>query len=145
MLLLFAVAFIAATIWPMASEAYVSYYVVNQPDLFVMVWLTATLGNTLGAITMFELARFSSASISQKKAQQHQRWQRSQYYFKRYGSAILFFAWLPIIGDLLPLVAGAFSINRPAAYVWLTLGKACRYGFIIWGTLSVLQALQTTP
>ena len=139
---LFVVAFIAATIWPMASEAYVSYAIIEQPELFALIWAVATTGNSLGSIFMFELARFSSDWLDQKKALQGRRWQASQQYIQRYGTPILFFAWLPIVGDILPLVAGALNFRRAKVYSWLVLGKAFRYGVIIWGTLSVFQAIQ---
>lgn len=141
---LFVVAFIAATIWPMASEAYVSYLITDQPELVIMIWFVASLGNALGSIAMYELAKWSTAWLEQKKAVIGHRWAKPQAFLQRFGAPILVFAWLPVIGDILPLVAGALSFHRLKVYFWLTLGKAARYGVVIFGTLSVLQAIQST-
>ncbi|MFQ3229853.1 YqaA family protein [Reinekea sp.] len=140
---LFMVAFIAATIWPMASEAYVSYLITDTPSLFVEIWVVASIANTLGSITMYELAKFSTKWLEKKKLRIGHRWVKLQASLQRYGAPILAFAWLPIIGDILPLVAGALNFQRIKVYCWLLLGKAVRYGVVIWGTLSVLQAIQS--
>lgn len=139
MFLLFVVAFIAATVWPMASEAYVSFLIADEPSWFMRVWFVATCGNSLGSIAMFEMAKLSSTWINNKKILHGERWLKSQHYIERYGSPVLFFTWLPIIGDILPLVAGALNFHRVRVYSWLILGKAVRYGVVVWATLSLLE------
>jgi membrane protein YqaA with SNARE-associated domain len=143
MLSLFIVAFIAATIWPMASEAYVSYLITDSPELVAIIWFVASLGNALGSILMYELAKLSTTWLERKKSHLGHQWAKPQVFLQRYGAPILFFAWLPIVGDILPLVAGALRFYRLKVYFWLILGKAVRYGVLIWGTLSVLQVIQS--
>jgi membrane protein YqaA with SNARE-associated domain len=138
---LFFVAFIAATIWPMASEAYFSFTITEQTNHVVWLWLVASVGNGLGSITMFELAGFSSAWVDKKMVSYAHRWQKAHLLMKAHGTPLLFFAWLPIVGDILPLVAGALNLNRGKVYFWLFIGKASRYAALAWGTLAVLRTL----
>jgi membrane protein YqaA with SNARE-associated domain len=50
--------------------------------------------------------------------------------YKKFGVWSLLFAWLPVIGDPLTLVAGALRVNWLTFVVLVTLGKAGRYAFI---------------
>ncbi|MGB1703144.1 MAG: YqaA family protein, partial [Cycloclasticus sp.] len=49
---------------------------------------------------------------------------------QRYGSVALILSWLPVIGDVLCLVAGWLRINFLTSLCFITLGKFARY-FII--------------
>lgn len=134
LLVIFFTAFISATLWPMASEAVVIASVLNQPDQLLMIFSLASLGNTLGAITMYELARWAHGSFLDRMQERASRFTRWQSYLKRYGSVSLAFAWVPIIGDVLPIIAGLGRWSRIGVYAWLLIGKASRYAVILFST-----------
>jgi membrane protein YqaA with SNARE-associated domain len=51
--------------------------------------------------------------------------------YQKWGSPILFFTWIPIIGDPLTVVAGVFKLNLYIFIFWVVLGKAFRYFLVI--------------
>ncbi len=55
-------------------------------------------------------------------------------WLKRYGAATLLLSWMPVIGDLLCLLAGWMRISRDRCS-FLCLGKALRYVLLAWVTL----------
>lgn len=126
--------FVSATLWPLASEALFSFYVQQNSSLLFWLWFVATVGNSLGSILMFELAHHSIDWLEKPKVKQHAKLVRWQLLLKKYGAPILVFAWLPLIGDLLPVAAGLLKLNRVACVIWIFLGKGGRY-LIIGGII----------
>ena len=131
-LVLFGSAFLAATILPFYSEVVLFALLRDGGDPVALV-LTATLGNTLGAVVNWVLGRyllhfqdrrwfyFSSAQI--EKAQ---RW------YQRYGFWSLLLAWMPVGGDALTLIAGIMKIRLWLFLVLVGAGKALRYISVVW-------------
>ena len=128
---LFTVAFLAATILPAGSEALL-LALANQGHALWGLWAVATLGNSLGALVNYWIGRallhFQDRKWFPINAQQRQR---SQAWFQRYGVGALLFAWLPIIGDPLTVIAGMMRVQVGLFVVLVTLGKALRYGFLL--------------
>jgi membrane protein YqaA with SNARE-associated domain len=129
---LFISGFVAATLFPASSEVLLLglFY---QGYLPWLLWLSATLGNTLGSCVNWylgrELLRF-----------QHKRWfpvspdhlLRAQHQFNRYGIWSLLFAWLPVVGDPLTLVAGTLRVRFSLFLALVAAGKAMRYAVLLY-------------
>jgi membrane protein YqaA with SNARE-associated domain len=58
---------------------------------------------------------------------------RSRLWFGRFGLWSLLFAWLPIIGDPLTVLAGVLRVGLPYFLVLVTIGKLARYLMIAAG------------
>lgn len=118
---LFASSFLSATLLPGNSEAVLIGMLlagVSQPWLLV---LTATIGNSLGGGTNVILGRLFPL-------RGHSRWQeKAVSWLRRYGAATLLLSWMPVIGDLLCLLAGWMRISLGPVLFFLCLGKALRY------------------
>ncbi len=136
--LIFASAFAAATLLPFYSEFLVVAELIRLPDQALMIWLVASVGNTLGACLNWVLGRYLLHY-------QDRRWfpfkqeqlGRAQQWFQRYGVWTLLFAWLPVGGDPLTFVAGLMRV-RFALFVVLTfIGKALRY-LVVMGMADIL-------
>ncbi|WP_439100258.1 YqaA family protein [Congregibacter sp.] len=130
-LLLFGSSFLAATILPFYSEIVLVLGLQQGADP-VMLLLTATLGNTLGAVVNWgigkQLLRFQSKRwfyFSEGQIERAQRW------FQHRGVWSLLFAWLPIGGDALTLIAGVMNVRLPTFLVLVAIGKGLRYGFVL--------------
>ena len=124
-LLLFAVSFVAATLWPLGTELLFIGLVRQSGELFFWYWLVATAGNVLGAWLMLMLARWARhAQVVSRRWQPSARTERSLQYW---GTPLLGMAWLPIVGDLLPVAAGWLRMPLAASAFWLTLGKGVRF------------------
>lgn len=126
---LFASSFLSATLLPGNSEVVLVAMLlsgVSQPWLLVLI---ATMGNSLGGLTNVILGRFFPL-------REKSRWQEKAVgWLKRYGAATLLLSWIPVIGDLLCLLAGWMRISWGPVLFFLCLGKALRYVLVAWATL----------
>ena len=126
---LFASSFLSSTLLPGTSEVVLVAMLlsgVSQPWLLVLI---ATMGNSLGGLTNVILGRFFPL-------REKSRWQEKAVgWLKRYGAATLLLSWMPVIGDLLCLLAGWMRISWGPVLFFLCLGKALRYVLLAWVTL----------
>ncbi|CAH3801980.1 Inner membrane protein YqaA, partial [Enterobacter cloacae] len=126
---LFASSLLSSTLLPGNSEVVLVAMLlsgVSQPWLLVLI---ATMGNSLGGLTNVILGRFFPL-------REKSRWQEKAVgWLKRYGAATLLLSWMPVIGDLLCLLAGWMRISWGPVLFFLCLGKALRYVLLAWVTL----------
>lgn len=126
---LFASSFLSSTLLPGNSEVVLVAMLlsgVSQPWLLVLI---ATMGNSLGGLTNVIVGRFFPL-------REKSRWQEKAVgWLKRYGAATLLLSWMPVIGDLLCLLAGWMRISWGPVLFFLCLGKALRYVLLAWVTL----------
>jgi membrane protein YqaA with SNARE-associated domain len=118
---LFAASFVAATLFPLPSEAALFAYLQANPANFALAITVATVGNTLGGMTGYLIGRF----LPQRKINP-----RAEAWIKRFGAPVTFFAWLPVVGDALCVVAGWLRIHWAAALAFMAAGRLLRY-FVI--------------
>ncbi|MBE0439195.1 MAG: DedA family protein [Gammaproteobacteria bacterium] len=124
---LFIAAFLAATILPLSSEIVLTALLVNGFSQALVIF-TATLGNVLGSLSNYGFGYWASLGIIKKwlKMSEHEFVQAEQR-FNKYGLFSLLFAWVPIIGDPLTVMAGVLRINLLWFLLLVTLGKLIRY------------------
>ena len=126
---LFASSFLSATLLPGNSEVVLVAMLLSglsQPWLLVLI---ATMGNSIGGLTNVILGRFFPL-------REKSRWQeKAAGWLKRYGAATLLLSWMPVIGDLLCLLAGWMRISWGPVLFFLCLGKALRYVLVALATL----------
>ena len=113
---LFAASFVAATLFPLPSEAALYAFLKAYPGHSALAVAVATLGNTAGGMTTYLIGRF----LPQKELRQLER-------VKRYGAPALVLAWLPLVGDSLCLAAGWLRMNWIAALGCMAAGRCARY------------------
>ena len=118
LLALFAASFVAATLFPLPSEAALIGYMKMYPGHTELAVAAATLGNTLGGMTSYAVGRL----VPQKKVNG-----KAEAWIKRFGAPVTFFAWLPIIGDALCVAAGWMRIHWAAALGFMAAGRLARY------------------
>lgn len=131
-LVLFGSAFLAATILPFYSEVVLFALLRDGGDPTVLV-IVATLGNTLGAVVNWGLGRYLLHFrdrrwfyFSAGQIEKAQRW------FRHYGFWSLLFAWLPVGGDALTLIAGIMKVRLWLFLVLVGIGKALRYVSVVF-------------
>ena len=135
--LVFLSAIAAATVLPLSSE-FAAIAAIKTAHNPWGIWLIATLGNTLGSVINWALGRYLEKF-------KHRSWfpfndtqlESAQNTFNRYGLWSLLFAWVPIIGDGLTLVAGVMKVKIWVFTLLVATGKAARYAFIILAFLSL--------
>lgn len=125
---LFAVAFIAATIFPAQSEvALVGLLVLGKQSPFVLV-IVATIGNVLGSVTNWLLGRWV-------EHYRHRRWfpvsqqalDGATGWYRRWGRWSLLLSWAPMGGDALTVAAGVLREPLWSFLLLVTIAKTGRY------------------
>jgi len=128
---LFASAFLSATLLPGSSEAALLLVLAagkGDPALLIAV---ATAGNVLGSVVNWLIGRFLAHFRNRRWFPVDQTsYDRAAAWYGRYGLWSLLFAWLPVVGDPLTLVAGVLRVDIRWFVLLVTLGKAARYAFI---------------
>lgn len=120
---LFLASFLAATLLPGGSEAVLFALLKLHPEQAVPAVILATLGNTLGGMTTYGMARLLPvAKLPEKSA-----------VVARHGAPILILAWAPIVGDALCAAAGWLRLPWLPCALWMALGKGLRYGVVMAG------------
>jgi membrane protein YqaA with SNARE-associated domain len=113
---LFGASFVAATLFPLPSEAALLAYLHAYPENVALAVAVATLGNTAGGMTSYLIGRF----IPPKDA-------KHLGFVRRYGSVVLLLAWLPVVGDALCIAAGWLRMRWAIALAFMAAGRLARY------------------
>lgn len=123
---LFLITALAASLIPLASE----FFIVAMPPLgynVYLVGLVATLGGFSGSALNYYIGLKGTDFILGRYIKIDEKtWQRAENFYQRWGQVVLFFSWLPFIGDPLTVVAGALHLNWRNFIFWVMLGKSIR-------------------
>ncbi|QEY24848.1 YqaA family protein [Neisseria animalis] len=118
-------AFTSATLLPGTSEAAFTAFVYRYPEELWTALLCVGIANGLGSMVSYFMGRL----LPDKKRPSA----KTLLYFQRYGIWLLLLAWLPIVGDALPLAAGWLRLDWKKCAVILIVGKLLRYAVIGFG------------
>ncbi|MBN9234409.1 MULTISPECIES: YqaA family protein [Phyllobacteriaceae] len=131
---LFASAFLAATLLPASSElVLVGLLAAGRGDPAGLL-IVATVGNTAGSVVNWAIGRgIEALRGSRWFPVSAENYEQAGRVFRRYGLWTLPFAWLPIIGDALTVVAGAARVGIWRFVALVGIGKAARYAAIVAG------------
>ena len=121
----FVVAFIGATLLPLASEPAVFGLVKLNPDLFWPAVLVATAGNTLGGGVSWWMGLASHKVVD--KYRHSTTHLRALDWLQRIGPKACLLSWLPVIGDPLCAVAGWLKLDFWPCMAYMAIGKFLRY------------------
>jgi membrane protein YqaA with SNARE-associated domain len=128
---LFLIAFISATLIPAATEVFMLAMVGLEYSLLGLL-VVATIGNVLGAIFNYYIGRRGVEFLNTTRfAPKAETIERAQRWFRRWGTPVLFFSWLPFVGDPLTLVAGLMKLPLRPFLAWVTTGRLLRYAAIL--------------
>jgi membrane protein YqaA with SNARE-associated domain len=135
---LFLISFLASTLFPLSSAAFIVLMLSLDYNPWIIL-LVATLGTYLGAILNYYVGKLGNHFLFSKYMKINpSRKKQLEEKFNRYGSPILFFSWLPIVGDPICLVAGVFNIKLSTFSFWVLFGRILRFLFIIGVTLAII-------
>lgn len=124
---LFFTSFLASTIIPLGSEGVVVYMITKGHNI-VSVVVIASIGNYLGACTTYILGYIGRQKALEKYLKINQvEFARAEKLFTKYGSPVLLFTWLPIVGDALAAIGGIFKLNFLLFSIYVFTGKFIRY------------------
>ena len=124
-------AFLSATLLPGSSEALLTAALASDPTLTRAFELAgiAALFNTLGSMTSWAIGRYFPKDPPSSEMLDRVR---------RRGAPALVLAWVPVIGDMIPLAAGWLKIGFWPALFWTAVGKSARYAVLSAALLGLL-------
>ncbi|MEB6338420.1 YqaA family protein [Serratia rhizosphaerae] len=126
---LFGSSFLSATLLPGNSEILLVALLTKSRVAPEWLVLAAALGNTLGGLTNVIIGRLLPALKPQRGLETALRW------LQRFGPAALLLSWLPVVGDLLCVLAGWLRMPWGPVVLFLAIGKALRYVILTMITL----------
>lgn len=132
---LFASAFVSATLAPGGSEAVLAYLVHQARHEPLILLGTATLGNTLGAVTTWLLGWLAAWRYPAERPAADPRRQRAVAAVRRHGVYLLLLSWLPVVGDGFCFAAGWLRLPFWRCLLAMALGKGLRYAAIVYAFL----------
>jgi len=128
---LFVVSFLAATLLPLGSEALLVYETKQNYSLYLL-WIFATVGNTLGSMVNYWLGLKGEAYLEKKGHVSVEKMEKARGFFAKYGGWTLLLSWTPIIGDPLTFIAGVLRYNFKYFALIVFIAKGLRYAIIIF-------------
>ena len=130
---LFAISFLAATILPFSSELTLAGLIATSNYDNLLLLIVASLGNILGSVVNWVLGLYSRNLTTKKWFPfKDKQIENSSKWFSKFGKWSLLFAWVPIIGDPLTLVAGLLRVRFLDFIILVTIGKVSRYLVIFY-------------
>lgn len=127
---LFVSAFISSTLFPGGSEVALIVLSLSHAEERIGLWAVATSGNSLGAMLTWWMGwwvgrRFGPDRLNSLHIQ------KAIARVRRFGAPVLFFSWIPVIGDPLCFAAGWLRIPLFLGLLMLVFGKGVRYAAVI--------------
>lgn len=126
---LFSSSFLSATLLPGNSEVVFAALLVTVETHYLLLLMVAIIGNTLGGLTNVIIGRF----VPEPK--DHARLTLAMKWLQRYGTPALLLSWLPVVGDLLCLLAGWLRMPWWSVTFFMLIGKSLRYIAVMLITL----------
>ncbi|PKT75199.1 hypothetical protein BCM35_01545 [Helicobacter winghamensis] len=128
---LFLVCFLASSLYPLGSEAFVVGFLAFEYAWF-WVWIVATLGNTLGSLTTYGVGYFGDSYCAKHFKNPRFQAMRARIYrykvgIQNYGFLYALLTFLPILGDVFALALGVYRYSFIKVFVFITIGKGARY------------------
>lgn len=127
---LFVSALLSSTLLPGGSEAMLLLRLNDGAHPYAVV-LIATVGNVLGSLITFGMGRLGNEAARRRWLRMDEKdVSRAEGWFSRIGRPALLFAWLPVVGDPLCLVAGLLRCSVTGFLALVTIGKVARYSLL---------------
>ena len=130
---LFVISFLAATILPFSSELTLAGLIATSDYDNLLLLIVASFGNVLGSVVNWALGSYSR-NLTTKKWFPFKETQieRSSKWFRKFGKWSLLFAWVPVLGDPLTLVAGILRVKFVDFIILVAIGKVSRYLIVFY-------------
>ena len=130
---LFFISFLAATVLPFSSELTLAGLISTSNYDNLLLLVVASFGNILGSVFNWGLG-FYSRNLTTKKwfLFKETQIERSSKWFSKFGKWSLLFAWVPILGDPLTLVAGILRVKFIDFIILVAIGKVSRYLIVFY-------------
>ena len=133
LLTLFFSGFTSSTLLPGSSEALFAWMLSQQSWPAWLLIVVVGTANSLGGMTNWLLGLLIRRGLLEDRDKKKHNRQadktrlNAEHWLEQHGAPVLFFSFLPIIGDPLCLVAGLIKISWLQALLYISMGKFFRY------------------
>lgn len=104
---LFLVSFVAATVFPAQSEAFLTALLLKKQHSWWILVMVASAGNILGSVFNWALGKYFAKFRDRKWFPlKPDKFAWCENFYHRYGKWSLLLSWVPFIGDPLTVMAG---------------------------------------
>lgn len=123
---LFISALLAASLIPISPEVLIA--LMSQTHNSAAIVIVATAGSFLGSLTTYLLGYWGVHKLSNRfEIISPAKYEKGLKMFEKYGSWLLLFTSVPIIGDVFPFIAGAVRYDFKKFSVLIIIGKLVRF------------------
>ncbi|MBL8010066.1 MAG: DedA family protein [Flavobacteriales bacterium] len=126
---LFLASFLAATVLPFSSEALLAAMALG-PWSWPALWLTASIGNTLGGLSSTGLGRLGRR-LTWRGVRSDDMPSRWTIRVRRWGPWAALLTWLPVVGDAIAVALGVVGAPWGPTALLMFVGKAARYAVVL--------------
>ena len=124
---LFLAGFLSGSILPFNSEAVMSVLILAGVNVASCI-VIATIGNTLGGITIFYLGYLGRMDWIEKYGKvKMEKIHAILPRLQKYGPLTALLSFVPVVGDVLVLGLGFFRISPKLTMLYMFIGKTARY------------------
>lgn len=130
--------FLSASILPFSSEAVMVGLLAAGLDPVLLI-VYGTIGNTGGSLFNYGLGRLGRLDwierflhVEREKLDKTQRWMQGR------GAWMGFFAFVPVVGDVLTIAMGLMKTNFLLTTLSIFVGKLLRYVLLVYGVEMIL-------
>ena len=128
----FLASFLAATLAPLSSEV-IAVLMLRRGFQAALLVASGTLGGYLGSLVNYYMAKYGGKlAFSRFFRVEPERLKRVQRAYAKWGAPLLFFSWLPFIGESISLAGGLFCIPLPIYSFWVLVGRGVRLAVLLW-------------
>ena len=122
---LFVAALLAASFLPFPVEAVVPVMVAQGYSPLGIV-VAGTAGGYVGSLVNYRIAWRSEAWWRERNPGRTRTLDRMRALFASRGAPLLFFSWLPFVGEVLTVAGGLARVRLAVFSLWTVLGRAVR-------------------
>lgn len=127
---LFVAALLAASLLPFPVEAVVPVMVASGYSSIGIV-AAGALGGYVGSLVNYALATRGEQWWRERHPERTERLDRVQRAFQRWGSPLLLFSWLPVLGEAITLAGGFARVRLVVFSIWTIVGRIVRMILLI--------------
>jgi membrane protein YqaA with SNARE-associated domain len=132
---LFIGSFLASTIIPFSSDILLTGVLLMGGNPWISL-IAATLGNWLGGMTTYGLGYLGKWKWIEKWFKvKPETLEKQKEKIDKYGKALAFFTWLPLIGDVFSLALGFYKVSPKLSALFMLIGRFLR--FLAWTLLYI--------
>ena len=103
--------------------------------LNIKLWLLVLLVSavaTAATLAYYYVGREGTeAAFSRFPSLKQEQWERVEASYRRHGSGLLFFSFIPVLGMLFETAAGAVGIGLAVYLLWVFLGRLLRNWLLV--------------